>query len=113
MPATPDYLKRWRQRRTEEGKCHRCPRPATAYLCPQCQRETSAPARQIMRQARATQAFLELFLHLLPAQKCATCHQPKDRFHPLHCRRCLRTSHLSHGTIRYGASSRESHHVSG
>jgi hypothetical protein len=91
MPASPAYLRLRRQYLTEEGRCHRCPRPAEDFYCPRCKRETSERARRHMRLSRLRKDPFGWLLVTLAANRCVTCGREKEWFSKHHCRGCLRT----------------------
>lgn len=83
------YLRLRRRHLTEEGRCHRCPRPAEGYFCTRCKRETSHTARLQMRLSRLRKDPFGRILVTLAANQCLApgCKRSKESFRSWYCRK--------------------------
>lgn len=96
--TSADRARNWRAQRTAKGICHRCPRPATGYLCDLCARAQAPVKAAKFRESWWTARYL-VIMEILAAGRCVTCGEPKDRFHPWRHRKCLKAN-LGTGLFR-------------
>lgn len=85
-----DRVRVWRERRVARGQCVTCGRLSDyGYYCHQCSRARAGAIQGSMRALRAARDFLSIW-RLLAENRCITCGEAKDRFHPWRHRQCQR-----------------------